>query len=138
MSQSEMFPSNRLPENEPWVQSRNMRDPIMSDRAFAPLLCGLVYEAGPHGILMRQLIDEGINRGWWQDTADKHFGEKMRCAWAYGLIVVPDKPGDQTPRGKRVIHPAFFEIRFQSGQAQRSWTFLVDALKKMNFFKIRC
>lgn len=135
MPQSDMFPSSRRPEAEAELQVRMLRDQLLSDRAFAIEICRAVYEAGPDGMPMRELINTGIERKWWQDTVQKHFGEKMRCAWAYGLIVVPDRPGDQTTSGKRIVHPAHFDIQFQSDRLRRSWELLKSALKWLDFHK---
>ena len=137
MTQQEMFPSNRLPECSPYLQTRNMRDPLMSDRSFAPEVLRAVYEAGPEGLPMKTLIAMGIERGWWQDTVDKHFGEKMRCAWAYGFLVVPEVPGDQRPDRKLIVHPDYFDPRFKSPRIERLWTSLCKILKQVNFCKVR-
>ncbi len=110
-----------------------MRHQLLEDKAFYPLLLEATYKAGPKGLPMRELILLGKKNGWWQDTADKHFGEKMRAAWAYGLLVVPEYPGDHGTKQKRIVHPAYFTITFQSNWLAESWAKLLDALKTFNF-----
>jgi len=129
----DLFPSDKLPEQPPFFEGRMNRKQLMEDKAFYTELLREVYNAGPMGLPMRTLIARGKNAGWWQDTVDKHFGEKMRAAWAYGLVVVPDYPGSDGTDGKRIVHPAFFTVKFEKPWLQDNWNRLLVALNTFNF-----
>ena len=133
---TDLFDTGKLPYRPAYEQKRMNRHQIMKDREFYQELLRAVYEAGPNGLPMKVLIKMGIRHGWWLDTADKHFGEKMRAAWSYGLLVVPEFPGAMGTENKRVIHPAYFDVTFQSGYIQNAWSKLLVALKSLNFMRI--
>lgn len=128
---------DRVPEQEPYEQTRQMRHPLMEDRAFRTELLRAAYEAGPRGIRMDLLMALGIERGWWQDTVGKHFGEKMRAAWSFGLIVVTEFPGSTDTRTQRVIHPLYAEVKFKDAMANNWWDRIIKALNTFNYTRIR-
>ena len=112
-----------------YKQERINRVQLVPDREFYRDLLRVTYDAGPRGVPMRQLMNIGITRRWWQDTCAKHFGEKMRAAWSFGLIVVNEKPGTKGGTAmKRIVHPAYFRIEFDDSRVQRNWDQLIATL----------
>ncbi len=119
-------------DQDAYWQERLNRRQLLPDREFYRELLAFTLNAGPMGVTMRALVNEGIKNGWWQDTASKHFGEKMRAAWAFGLVVVNEAPGISGGTGdKRVIHPSYFTITFERPFMQRRWDALMETLPLM-------
>jgi hypothetical protein len=112
-------PHKRNPQE--YEQLRDNRTQVAADRTFHDYVLARIYRAGPNGLSMTKLLDDGIRDGWWQDTARKHWGEKMRALWPYGLIVLPTVPGAKGIKGFRIYHPAWFDAQFRTREAQRRW-----------------
>ena len=93
----------------------------------------MIYEAAQGSLPMSTLVAVGIENGWWQDTVEKHFGEKMRLLWVYGIIVVPERPGETGVKGKRLVHPDFFEVTFHEPRLNRLWGELKRKLRYFDF-----
>lgn len=124
---------DRVDPQEPFEQTRQMRHQLMQDRAFRDELLRAVYEAGPRGIRMSKLMDLGIERGWWQDTVGKHFGEKMRAAWSFGLIVVTEFPGSTDSSVHHVVHPLYASVTFEDPMVNNWWIRIATALQTFNY-----
>ena len=97
---------------EEFLEPRMNRKQLMDDNVWRPLVVQYVYECGPKGIYLHKLRLVGVERGWWQNTASKHFGEKMRVAFGTGLICVPIYPGVSTLKHICLVHPAFVQVNF--------------------------
>jgi hypothetical protein len=107
MTQASLF--SDLPEDgvaeDTFHMKRNTRQ-LLPNREYIEPMLDHIRRAGPKGILLKELMDYGIARRWWQADVQKHAGEKLgRPFWDYGVIVPPNNRVGL--RGKRAIHPDF-------------------------------
>jgi len=99
---------------EEFVETRVSRKQYMEDNAWRPLVVQYIYERGSRGVTLEILLNHGVEREWWQDTAAKHFGEKMRVAFGTGLIYIPIFPTVTKLKHIIVLHPAFADIKLHN------------------------
>lgn len=104
---------------EEFLETRLSRKQLVDDNAWRKFVVHHVYDCGPKGTTLSKLLAVGVDQEWWQDTAAKHFGEKMRVAFSTGLVFVPSYPGVSTLRHITVVHPAFVLVTFQNDILER-------------------
>jgi len=104
---------------EEFLETRLSRKQLVDDNVWRPMVVQHVYDCGSAGTTLDRLLAAGVAKSWWQDTASKHFGEKMRVAFSTGLIFVPVYPGVSTLRHIRLVHPAFVSVAFQNTVLER-------------------
>jgi len=130
----DLFENHRRPDGgQSYDESRVSRRQLLDDRAFYNHALRYIYEAGDRGVSMEKLARHGIQCGWWQDTVGKHWGEKMRMLWAYGVITVPVYPGVTTIRHIRVIHPHFASVTFDNKTIQKDQQRLREMLGRFDW-----
>jgi len=111
----DLFESYRREDGgDEYVETRISRKQLVDDNVWRPMVVQHVYDCGSAGTTLDRLLAAGVTKKWWQDTASKHFGEKMRVAFSTGLIFVPVYPGVSTLRHIRLVHPAFVSVTFQN------------------------
>ena len=132
----DLFRSHRREDaGEEYPENRVSRRQMMDDNAWRPLVVQLVYERGTAGISLEALLSEGVERGWWQDTAAKHFGEKMRVAFSTGLIFIPTYPGVGKLRHVRVVHPEFVDVSFRNRVLQKDFERVKAHMARQDYTK---
>ena len=130
----DLFSNSRLPDGgQPYPEERINRKPMMKDRGFYLPALQMIYEGGARGLPMPVLAREGITKEWWQDTVDKHFGEKMRMLWAFGVLTSNDYPGTSGIQHVRLIFPSFARIQYMSSWAQENHDRLMPLITRLDF-----
>lgn len=130
----DLFENHRTEDGgETYEQTRMMTKQLMEDRAFYDPCLRLIYEAGPQGMTMEKLARLGRERKWWQKTVGKHWGEKMRMLWAYGVLTVPELVGNNKLRHIRMIHPYFCTLAFHNPVIEADRARLHEALGRFDW-----
>lgn len=123
----------RADGGQKYQQPRKNTKQYVDDKAFYPWVFQLVHESGPAGMTMGDLARYGKFRKWWQKDVRKHWGEKMRLIWCYGLVTVNFDLEGSNIENVRLVSPLYVKMIFEDADNQWRHNTLLRKLKRLDF-----